>query len=150
MATYDFVFNIAKGKAAYYASLPGTNDGLVAIPLDATGIVGAATMKDYDTVAAILAGATNEQTDIPRKPMTTVASTVDDTNDWTDVDADNVVFDGSTPGGDMAAFVVAYDPDTTGGSDADLIPLVIFDLVVTSAGGDITYEFPVGGFYRAT
>lgn len=145
----DFVFNVAKGKAAYYATLPAANDALVAVPLETSGLVSDATMKDYDTLAELLAGASNEQTTMGRKTLASVTSTVDDTNDRTDADCADFVWTGAT-GNAISKVVICYDPDTTGGSDADLIPLTAHDFVTTPNGGDITAQVTSGGFYRAS
>lgn len=145
----DIVFNIAKGKAAYLAGLPATNDALILVPLESSGLVSDATMRDYDTLAAILAGATNEQTTIGRKTLANVTVTVDDTNDRVDVDADDVTYTAAT-GSAVGAVVICYDPDTTGGTDADLIPLVKLDAVFTPSGNDVELGFASGGLYRAS
>lgn len=148
MAVYDIVLNIAKGKAAYLAGLPATNDALVAVPIETTGIVSAATMKDYDTLAALLAGASNEQTTMGRETLTGVTVTVNDTDDAVYIDCDDMTWTTAT-GNPVSALVVCYDPDTTGGSDSDLIPLAVLDFVATPTGGDITYQVAAGGFYKA-
>lgn len=146
----DLVFNIAKGAAAYYATLPGTNDALGILPLETTGLVGDATMRDYDTVADILAGASNEQTTMGRKTLANVAVTTDDTADEKRIDADNPQWtSGQMAGNAVSAFVVYYDPDTTGGTDADLIPLVKLDRAVTPDGNAFELQFDADGFYAA-
>lgn len=145
----DIVFNIAKGKVAYYATLPAANDALIAVPIETSGIESDATLKDYDTLSAILAAANNEQTTMGRKTLAGVTATVDDTNDWIDVDFTDPTWTAAT-GNPISAIVVCYDPDTTGGTDADLIPLTKHDAVATPAGGDITWQAPSGGFFRAS
>ena len=74
----DIVFNCAKGREAYYGSLPGTSDAIIAVPLEASGLVGDSTMVDYDTLAAVLAGASNEQTTMGRETLTGVTVIVPD------------------------------------------------------------------------
>lgn len=142
------VFNIAKGKVAYLATLPATNDAIIAIPLETTGIEADGTLQDYDTVAALLAGATNEQSTMGRKTAASVTVTVDDTNNRTDVDCADITWTAAT-GNACSRLLFCYDPDTTGGSDTDLIPLVIDDFVVTPAGGDIVYQVNASGWFRA-
>ena len=88
----DFVFNIAKGKVAHYASLPAANDALIAVPIETTGLEADATLIDYNDLAAILAASNNEQTNMGRKTLASVASTVNDTNDRAEVDADDVTW----------------------------------------------------------
>lgn len=144
----NLVFNIAKGRAGYLATLPATNDALIAVPIEATGIVSDATMVDYADLGTLLAGASNEQTTMGRKTLASVTSAVDNTNDKWVVDAADVTWTAAT-GNAIAAVVICYDPDTTGGTDADLIPLVKLDLAATPSGGDITMVFAAGGFYQA-
>jgi len=145
----DFVFNVAKGRTAYYASLPAANDALIVVPLEATGLEGDATLKDYDNLGALLAGASNEQTTMGRKTLSTVTVTVDDANDWVDIDAADPVWSAAT-GNAVGAIVVCYDPDTTAGDDTTLIPLSKHDFAVTPNGGDITAVLASGGFQRAS
>jgi len=143
----DFVFNIAKGKVKYYAELPGTNDALIVIPLESSGLEADATLKDYDTVSALLAGTTNEQTTAGRKTITSVTVTPDDTNDRLDLDFADQTWTALT-GNAIGALLVAYDPDTTGGTDADLIPLTKHDWAITPDGSDVTATVNV--FFRAS
>jgi hypothetical protein len=144
----DFTFNVALGKVAYYAGLPATNDALVLVPLETTGLESDALLKDYDTLSALLAGASNEQTTMGRKTLASVTVTVDDTNDRVDVDCADVTWTAAT-GNAVSAVVVCYDPDTTTGTDADLIPLTKHDWSFTPAGADQTLQVPTTGFFRA-
>lgn len=144
----DFVFNIAKGKVSYYAGLPAANDALLLIPLETTGLEADSVLRDKDTFADVVSGATNEQTTLPRKTLASVTVTVDDANDRIDVDAADVSYT-SAGGNAVSAFVICYDPDTTGGSDSDLIPLVKLDLAFTPSG-DFNIVFNSAGFYRAS
>lgn len=145
----DIVLNIAKGREAHYGSLPLTNDAILAIPLEASGLVADATMVDYATVAAVLAGATNEQTsNMTRKTIASVAVTVDNTNDRVYIDGADPVWTAVT-GNACGGLLTAYDDDTTGGSDTDLVPISKHDFAVTPAGGDITAQFNAGGIFRA-
>lgn len=145
----DFVFNIAKGRAAHLATLPATNDALVAVPIEASGLEADATLKDYTTLQALLAGASNEQTTMGRKTLTSVTVAVSNTSDWVDVDAADFTWVAAT-GNPLGAVVICYDPDVAVGTDNDLIPLTKHDFVVTPGGADITAQVDVGGFYRAT
>ncbi|HEY9353708.1 MAG TPA: hypothetical protein VIP28_10670 [Nocardioides sp.] len=141
------VFNVALGRVAYYAGLPAANDGLVLVPLEASGLVADSAMRDYDTLSDLLAGASNEQTTVGRKTLTTVSVTVNDTNDRVDVDADDVTWTSPT-GNAIGALVICYDPDTTTGTDADLIPLTKHDLTWTPDGNNFTLS--VADFFRAS
>jgi hypothetical protein len=82
-----------------------------------------------------------------RKTITSVTVTVDDANNRTDVDFDDVVWTAAT-GNAISDLLLAYDPDTTGGTDADLIPLTWHDFAITPDGSDVTAT--VSNVYRAS
>lgn len=143
----NIVFNIALGRLAYYASLPATNDALIMVPIETSGIVSDATMRDYDDLNALLGGASNEQTTMGRKTLASVTATVDDTNDRVNIDCADVTWTAAT-GNAISAVVICYDPDTTGGTDADLIPLTKHDVTMTPDGSDFTLT--IADFARAS
>ncbi|RSM73438.1 hypothetical protein DMH04_41235 [Kibdelosporangium aridum] len=143
----NIVFNVAKGRIAHYASLPATNDAIVVVPLENSGLEADSVLEDYDTLAAILAGASNEQTTVGRKTVTVVTVTVDDTNNRVNIDMGDLSW--LTPSGNqIGALVFCYEPDTTGGTDSDLIPLTKQDWVITPEGDEI--KATVADFARAT
>ena len=143
----DFPFNIAKGRIAYYASLPAANDALIVIPIEASGVESDATLRDYDTVSALLAASNNEQSTMGRKTVTSVTVTVDDSNDRVDIDIADQTWTAAT-GNAISDLLIAYDPDTTGGTDADLIPLTWHDFAITPDGSDVQATIAV--FARAS
>ena len=143
----NLVFNQALGRVASLAALPATNDALIAVPLEASGLVSDATMRDYDDLQTLLAGATNEQTTMGRKTLSGVTVTVDDTNDRVAIDCADITWTAAT-GNAIGAILICYDPDTTTGTDADLIPLTKHDLAMTPDGSN--YTLTVADFYRAT
>lgn len=145
----NFVFNIAKGRVAHYASLPAANDALIVVPIEATGIEADATLADHANLAALLASTNNEQGVMGRKTATNVVVTVDNANDRVDIDMDDLAWVAAT-GNEIAALVLCYDPDTTAGTDADLIPLTKHDFSVIPNGGDITALVAASGFFRAS
>lgn len=143
----DIVFNKALGMVAYYASLPGTNDALIVVPIEATGLVTDATMRDYADLGSLLAGASNEQTTMGRKTLASVTVNVDNANDRVAIDAADVTWT-AAGGNGVGALVVCYDPDTTTGTDADLIPLSKHGWAVTPDGSDVTAT--IADFIRAS
>lgn len=146
----NWISNIAKGRFAYYATLPATNDALIIVVLEAAGLEADATLKDYDTLAALLAGTTNEQTTMGRKTATGVTVTVNDATDLVDVDMDDLTWTAAS-GNAVGALLVCYDPDTTAGTDADLIPLSKHDFTITPDGvNNVVATIGVNGFARAT
>lgn len=142
----DIPFNISLGRVGYYATLPAASDSLILVPLETTGLVSDATMRDYDTLAAVLAGATNEQTTMGRKTLTGVTASVDDANDRVDEDFDDVTYTAAS-GNAISAFLVCYVP-TSGAADSAIIPLSKHDFVVTPSGVDIIVQVATLGFYR--
>src|ERR1044072_1075504 len=142
----DFTFNLVKGKVRYFTELPAANDALIAVAIEATGIEADATLKDYDDLAALLAGSSNEQTTLGRKTLASIAAAVDDTNDRVDVDAADFTWTG-TAGNQVRAVIICYDPDTTTGTDSSLVPLVKLDCSFIPDGTDLTVTFATAGFY---
>lgn len=143
----NIAFNISLGRIAHLASLPAANDALVMVPLESSGLVADSTMRDYDTLADILAGATNEQTSVGRKTLTGVTVTVNDTDNRVDIDCADVTWTAPT-GNAVGAVVICYDPDTTAGTDADLIPLTKHDVTWTPDGNN--FSLTVADLFRAS
>ena len=150
----DFVFNIAMGKVSYYAGLPAANDALIAVLIETSGLEADATLKDYDTLSALLAGTSNEPSGgtYARKTLGSVTVTVDDTNDRVDVDCADPVWTALTTTGNAACskLLICYDGDTTSGTDADIIPLTCHDFSFTPDGTDVTGTVAAAGFFRAS
>jgi hypothetical protein len=142
----DITFNVALARVAAYASLPAANDALILVPLEATGLVADSTMRDYTTLSDLLAGATNEQTTVGRKTLSGVTVTVNHTDNRVEVDAADVTWTAPT-GNPVGAFVLCYDPDTTGGTDADLIPLTKYDKAWSPDGND--FQLTIADLFRA-
>lgn len=142
----NLVLNRALGMIAYYASLPAANDSLIAVPIETSGIVSDATMRDYDDLATLLAGASNEQSTMGRKTLASVTVTVDDTNDRVAVDCADITWTAAS-GNAISAIVICYKPDTAS-ADADIIPLTKHDFVSTPDGSDLTAT--ITDFFRAT
>ena len=147
----DGVFNIAKGRAGYYSTLPAANDALVIVllkdPVDLD-----ADLVDYDDLAAVLAA--NDECDFTnyaRKTITSVTVTVDDTLDqlFADFADQNYVNAGGATNNDIVKALVTYDPDTTGGTDSSIIPLTHHDYIFTTVGADLPLELHPSGFYGA-
>lgn len=148
------VCNIAKGRVAELYRRVKSNDpansALVIVPLETSGLEADSVLIDADTLAALLSGATNEQTTMGRKTLTDAELAAfpapDDGNDRMDLALPTVVWTAAT-GNAISKLVVCYDPDTTTGTDADLVPLTFMDFVQTPSGADI--QMTGGTFYRA-
>ncbi|KJK40225.1 hypothetical protein UK15_07690 [Streptomyces variegatus] len=140
----DVVANIAKGRILHYAGLSAASDGLVAIPLEAAGLPSDDVLQDYDTVADLLAGPANEQTVMGRVALTGVVVSVNDTANSASFDANDMSWLLAT-GAPTGKLVIAYDPDTTAGTDAALIPLTYHDFAVIPDGTDIVARVHTDG-----
>lgn len=152
----DFVFNVAKGKVAQYCTNVDTsspaNSRLKLIPIESTSIEADSTMKDYDDLASLLAGTSNEQTTMGRKTLTStdVTITVDDTNDRVDIDISDITWT-AAGGNAISKLVIVYCPDgVTPGADSTFIPLTAHDFSVTPDGSDVTAQIAAAGFFRAS
>src|SRR3954447_17245952 len=123
--------NIAKGKFAYYAGLPAANDALIWVLFSGTETDD--NLRDADTLSAVIALAVDEATftGYARVTASGVSVTVDNTNDRVDVDANDPSWLPTTAQA-LTRIGLFYDPDTTGGTDADLIPLFIDDFALTT------------------
>ena len=144
------VFNIAKGRLAYLATLPAANDGLVALLL--TAAQADASLRDHATVAAMLAGGNTEATftGYSRKALGGVTVTVDNVGDTVTVDCTDPVWN-PTAAQALVRLVIAYDDDIAAGTDTSLIPLFADDFALTTpASGTVTYVVATGGFYQAS
>jgi hypothetical protein len=151
----DFVYNIAAGRVAELANRVNDNDptnsAFVVVALVAGG-VSDATLKDLDTLDAILATAANEATNsgYSRNTVTSLTVTVTDGSDKVEVDMADQTWTAVAAGDNWTDLIICYDSDTTGGTDANLVPLVQLDFSVTPDGSDITAQINSSGFYRAT
>lgn len=143
------VFNVAKGRVATYAGLPATNDALIVVPIETTGLEADDTLNNYDDLAALLAASNNEQTTMGRKTVSaSVTVTVDDTNNRVDIDMPDQTWTAAT-GNAISKLLVCYDPDTTTGTDSTVIPLTYHDFVITPDGSDVVAVIDPAGFARA-
>jgi hypothetical protein len=151
----NIVFNIAKGRVAELYQRVKNNDpansALILIPIETSGLQADSVLIDMDTVSAVLAGATNEQTTMGRKTLTDAQLAAipapDDTNDRNEVALPQVTWTAAA-GNPISKILVAYDNDTTGGDDTNLVPLTMFDAVASPDGNDLVLN--AGTFYRAS
>ena len=150
----NIVFNIAKGRIVEFYNRVENNDpansALILVPIETTGLETDVVLIDVDTLTALVAGTTNEQTVMGRKTLTDVELVAlpapDDTNDRYEVSLPSVTWVGAT-GNPISKIAVCYDNDTTAGTDANIIPLTMFDFVMTPSGADIVLTG--GAFFRA-
>lgn len=153
----DFVYNVAKGRVVELFNRVDSNDpansALILIPVDVAAVTDA-TIKDFDTFSAITGGGVTERSTggWGRKTLTDADITMpapDDTNDRYDIDIPDQTWTGVSAGA-VTDLILCYDNDTTGGTDANLIPLCQFDFAITPDGSDVTAVINAAGFFRAS
>lgn len=154
----DFGYNKSKGKVAEYAARVNANDpansALIVMAINANGVTDA-TLKDLDDFAAILGTAADEVTNggYARKTITDaggITITVDDTNDLVLVDMPDQTWVTVLAGDSWTDLVIGYDSDTTGGTDANIVPLVQLDFITVPSGANVVWTLNSGGFWGAT
>lgn len=141
----DFVFNIAKGATAEMVRDSAANLLILLLKVAEAD----ATMKDYDTVAALIAGTPDEAdfTNYARKTGLTGTITVDDTNDRVDNDCADQTWTaaGGASNNTLTDLVFAYQ---NAAADATRIPCTNHDFAVTTDGSDLTAQLNAAGFIR--
>jgi hypothetical protein len=157
----DFIVNQARGKLAEWGARVNANDPANSVFIVALiaeeGVESDATLQDKDTFTEYVSGATNFATNTgsTRKSIDNTGGltvTIDDTNNRTDVDMPDQTFtalanDGT---GKISDVLIGYDSDSTGGTDANIVPGVQLDFAITPDGSDVTIQFASGGFFRAS
>lgn len=135
----NFVFNNVLAKfGTTISNLPGANDAIIFVPIETTGLEADATLRDYDDLAALIAGTSNEQTTAGRKTVTAITPTVDDSANNYTVDCADQVYTSVAASNAVSAFVLGYDSDTTSGTDSAVIPISKHDVAWTPDGSTMT------------
>lgn len=156
------VCNGAKGKVRYYAQTPAANDAIKALLLKSAGLEADDALEDYRTVQAMLAASNDECdfTNYARKTLAAITDTITDaTNRW-DSDANDLAWaaagNAATVAGSglgnnvIGKLVIYYDPDTTASSDANNIPLAVYDFVASTDGNELDATLAAAGWVGAT
>lgn len=149
--------NIAKGRAVEFYENVNSNafaNSALIIGVLVTGGDSLQTLQDYDTIAAMLAGPSTEAaiTGYARKTLTDA-----DLAAWTPDDTQNRILLtlplqtwSPNTGETWDIAFVAYDQDTTGGTDANLIPITYHEMrengtaMPTITGGSIVLDLSSG------
>lgn len=151
----NFIFNIAKGRLVEFMNRVDSNDpansAIILVPCSASDT--AANAQDAATLTAALATAIDEQTGggWVRKTLTDTelaAIAVDNTNDRFPATLPSVTWTTPTAASNTTGLLVCYDSDTTGGTDANILPLAHLDFAVTADGNDVILN--AGDFARAS
>lgn len=156
----DIIMNISKGRFAEFYWRVDNNDPaaseLVIMLLAASGVESDAVLRDKDTFADVVSGATNEATNTgyAKKVLgdaDIVAFSADDTNDRVDIDIPDQTWTGVANDGTGAIsdLVLGYDP-VGSQTMSDIIPISLHDFSVTPDGSDITAQIATAGIVRAS
>lgn len=154
----DFIFNRAKGRFVEWCERVNANDPanavLVLDVLAVSGVETDAVLRDKDDFAGLVSGATNFVTQSSiRKTLndTTGGITIlyDDTNDRVDIDIPDPTWTAVAAGDNWSDLVSGYDNDSTGGTDANILPATLHDFPVTPDGSDIVATVAAAGLARA-
>lgn len=153
-------FNVALGREVEFHNRVNNSDPInaayVLVVLSATGLEIDAVLKDYDTLSALLAGASNEVTNagyarLYLDDVDLIAYTVDDTADEIRLPLADQTFFNIAVGNSWRKLLICYDAIETTGGDDDVIPVKYFDILSTVTGqaivpngGDIIFSFPEG------
>lgn len=141
-----FSFNVAKGREVeFHARVDGNdpaNSVLVLVVLAAAGLEIDAVLRDYDTLSAILAASNNEVTNsgYARKTLndaSLTAYTVDDDDDSITLPLADQTFSTILAGDSWGKALLCYDSDSTGGTDANIIPVKAYDVIDPNTGAAV-------------
>lgn len=150
------IFNVAKGRDVQLLMNVNENN-----PVNSAFILvllkvneAEATLNDHLTLASLLTANTEaDATGYVRKTLDNTAGltfAIDTVNDVVSTDMPDPVWAtlGGTVDNTLTKLLVCYDPDTTGGTDTDIIPVYHFDVLspnnVTN-GNNFTAQIHVSG-----
>jgi NDP-sugar pyrophosphorylase family protein len=154
----NLVFTRSAGRFTEFTERVNANDPtnavLVWMVLATSGLEADNTLRQKDSFSDLVSGTTNEVTNSGYSRSTFdqaggLTVTYDDTNHRTDVDGPDITKTGVAAGDGWSRAVYGYDSDSTAGTDANILPSVLLDFVVTPDGSDITQQVGANGFYRA-
>lgn len=155
MATAAFPFVVALGKANRYADLPSANDALHLVLLKNTDLETDAVLRDYQTLAAILA-ASNDECDFTSYTRRTLAGVTVAPDFGANTQSSEATDPASyTNGGAVAqvagAAIVVYVPDVGVSTDAQMIPLynLMAGTVTFDPGVPVNPAFNAAGLFTA-
>jgi len=165
------VFNIARGTLGYYyyavenslvvtaaagangpAFTSTANAALVVVLLETSGLESDDTLNGSKTLAEVLDGTTNEQTNQARKVLTDAdivgVPAFNDTTNQFDLDIPDITWT-ALAGNAISRLIICFRPDTAS-ADTAIVPLTYHDFVVTPDGSDVTAQVAAAGFRRSS
>ena len=149
----SFVFNVAKGRVAEFVHRVDANDpansALIIVPLSVGGTQ--AQGQDFASLSTLLADAAWDEMTTggwSRKTLTDANIsdiTIDNSNNVSLGVLPSVSL--GTPTGAIVGILVCYDADTTGGTDANIIPMTAHAYPFTGDG--TAKSIQTGNFFSA-
>lgn len=156
----NFTFDIALGREVEFHNRVDGNDpansALILVVLASAGLEADSVLRTYATLSALLAASTNEVTNAgyARKTLTDAnigPPTVNTTTHRTTLSFTTALqtFAAIGAGDAWRKILVCYDNDTTGGTDANIVPVTAHDLLISNAavvpnGNNINVDFSLG------
>lgn len=151
-------FDVSLGREVeFYARVDGNdpaNSALILVVLAASGLESDSILRTYATLSTLLAASNNEVTNsgYARKTLTDSnlsAYTVNTTDHTITLPLATQTFTSIVAGDSWRKLLVCYDSDTTGGTDANIIPVCFVDLLIDGVaavpnGNNIIIAFPTG------
>jgi len=150
--------NCSKGREVEYYNRVDSNDptnsALIMMVLASGSADGVYGLTDFATFSAITSGGYTEVTNTgySRKTLTDAqlsAFTVDNTNNRILLTLPLQTFSTISAGDTWDLVVVGYDNDTTGGTDANIVPITASEIryqgtAIVPSGGNIVIDFSAG------
>ncbi|WP_214317058.1 hypothetical protein [Nonomuraea sediminis] len=153
----DFQFNVAKGRTTELYNRVKIGDpagsALIVLALAAANVETDAVLKDKDTLADVLGGATDEATNTGYSRKVLVAADLnpvvpDDVNDWVDLSIPGQTWANVQPGSNWSKILVCYRP-AAASPDSAIVPLTSHDFPINPDGSNVVAQVDPSGFFRA-
>lgn len=153
-----FTFDYSLGREVEFYNRVDTDDptnsAFLMVVLAAAGLEADNTLRTYATLSALLASTNNEVTNgsYGRKTLTQAdltAFTVNTTNHNITLTLPLQTFTTIAAGDSWSKVLIGYDSDTTGGTDANVVPVTAADLrvsdsVIVPNGSNIIIDYSAG------
>ncbi|MCW2904200.1 MAG: hypothetical protein JWO67_6465 [Streptosporangiaceae bacterium] len=148
------IATFAKGRFVQWSTVSAGSDAILVILLKSTGLVADATMKNYATVAAVLAGGNVECdfSNYARKIFTTgLTITVSTGASTATLSMSNYTWNaaGGAANNTIGKLITAYRPTSTS-TDAQCIPMTYHDCTATTTGSDLLVSIASTGLALAS
>lgn len=143
----SLIFDSAKGRWVEKFMLPIGGDNIVVVLLQSSGLQADATLNNYATLSALLAGGNTEATftNYSRKVLAAadLSVSVNTGTGVTTVDSVDQVWNaaGGALNNTLGAICFCYRP-TSGSLDSAILPLTKHDFATTTTGGNLTATVP--------